>query len=114
MKDAIVRTRRSGDRFAGKSVRLLAACVTLAGCASSGEKTPRGEGPAAADPAPLCAAPDGSLGTAPLRRLTGFEYGRTLTDLTGAAPNLTSELVPDEESFGFDDQADTYSVSTLH
>jgi hypothetical protein len=91
----------------------LVACTGLWACAASRAK-PEGEGPTADAPAPICAAGDGSLGTAPLRRLTRFEYGRTLADLTGAAPSAADELVPDEESFGFDDQADTYSVSTLH
>ncbi|HTQ03555.1 MAG TPA: DUF1588 domain-containing protein [Polyangiaceae bacterium] len=90
------------------------ACGGLAACAGSSGKGAPQEGPAADAPAPICAAPDGTLGTAPLRRLTGFEYGRTLADLTGADPSVASELVPDEESFGFDDQADTYSISTLH
>jgi hypothetical protein len=53
-------------------------------------------------------------GPAPLRRLTRFEYGRTVHDLVGADPTVANALPPDEESLGFDDQADAYSVSTLH
>lgn len=104
---------RFGERFAGSYAGLFATCAGLVACASASQK-PHGDGPVADAPAPLCAAPDGGLGAAPLRRLTRFEYGRTLADLTGADPSVADELVPDEESFGFDDQADTYSVSTLH
>jgi len=110
-EDANVRPLRSGDRI----VRLFAGLLAtgLVACAASRAK-PDSEGPSTDTEAPLCAADDGGLGTAPLRRLTRFEYGRTLADLTGAAASVADELVPDEESFGFDDQADTYSVSTLH
>jgi hypothetical protein len=62
---------------------------------------------------PICSAGDG-LGTAPLRRLTRFEYGRTLAELTGAEPSVADALPPDEKSLGFDDMASAYSVSTLH
>jgi hypothetical protein len=61
---------------------------------------------------PLCASRD--PGPAPLRRLTRFEYGRTLQDLLGADPALAGDLPPDEETLGFDDSADAYSVSGLH
>jgi hypothetical protein len=61
---------------------------------------------------PLCATTN--LGPAPLRRLTRFEYGRTLADLTGADPSVADTLPPDEETLGFDDIATAYSVSTLH
>ncbi len=60
---------------------------------------------------PLCAD---DLGPAPLRRMTRFEYGRTLSDLTGVPASVADQLPPDEETLGFDDIADAYSVSTLH
>ena len=66
---------------------------------------------------PLCAgagAQEPQLGTAPLRRLTRFEYGRTVHDLIGADPGIADALPPDEEEMGFDDIADAYSVSALH
>ena len=53
-------------------------------------------------------------GPAPLRRLTRFEYGRTLADLTGVDPSIAASLPPDEESLGYDDIASAYSVSSLH
>src|SRR5207302_1636817 len=53
-------------------------------------------------------------GPAPLRRITRFEYGRTLFDLTGVPPSVADQLPPDEETLGFDDIADAYSVSSLH
>jgi len=60
---------------------------------------------------PLCAD---DPGPAPLRRMTHFEYGRTLSDLTGVAVSVADGLPPDEETLGFDDIADAYSVSSLH
>lgn len=60
---------------------------------------------------PVCAA---EPGPAPLRRITRFEYGRTLADLTGVDPSLAGDLPPDEESMGYDDIATAYSVSSLH
>src|SRR5262245_13297699 len=60
---------------------------------------------------PLCAD---DPGPAPLRRITRFEYGRTLADLTGMPATIADQLPPDEETLGFDDIADAYSVSSLH
>jgi hypothetical protein len=60
---------------------------------------------------PLCTA---DPGPAPLRRMTRFEYGRTLADLTGVDPSIAGSLPPDEESLGYDDIANAYSVSSLH
>ena len=61
--------------------------------------------------APLCAV---DPGPAPLRRITRFEFGRTIADLTGADAATADKLPPDEETLGFDDIAAAYSVSTLH
>jgi hypothetical protein len=86
--------------------RLLASVALLgaAGCGGGGKST-------AETSAPLCAdAP----GPAPLRRMTRFEYGRTLHDLTGVDPKVADDLPPDEESLGYDDIATAYSVSSLH
>ena len=60
---------------------------------------------------PLCAS---EPGPAPLRRLTRFEYGRSLSDLTGVDPSIADNLPPDEETLDFDDIAVAYSVSALH
>jgi hypothetical protein len=60
---------------------------------------------------PLCAA---DPGPAPLRRITRFEYGRTISDLTGLPASVADQLPPDEETLGFDDIAAAYSVSSLH
>jgi len=60
---------------------------------------------------PLCAA---DPGPAPLRRITRFEYGRSISDLTGAPASLADGLPPDEITLDFDDIADAYSVSSLH
>src|SRR3954470_18165275 len=90
-------------------VVLVAAPVLLAGACHGG-------GGVSGTGGQLCAASGGDLpaGSAPLRRLTRFEYGRTLHDLTGADPAVATALPPDEETLGFDDIADAYSVSALH
>jgi len=92
---------------------LALAGALFTACASSSSPDGRGE-PRGSASAPLCSAEDGSLGTAPLRRLTRFEYGRTVSDLAGVSPSVADELPPDEKSLGFDGMAGTYSVSTLH
>jgi Protein of unknown function (DUF1592)/Protein of unknown function (DUF1588)/Protein of unknown function (DUF1587)/Protein of unknown function (DUF1595)/Protein of unknown function (DUF1585) len=60
---------------------------------------------------PLCAT---DPGPAPLRRMTRFEYGRTIAALTGVDPSVAETLPPDEETMDFDDIASAYSVSSLH
>ncbi|HEY7373069.1 MAG TPA: DUF1588 domain-containing protein [Polyangia bacterium] len=60
---------------------------------------------------PLCAA---DPGPAPLRRITRFEYGRSISDLTGLPASAADQLPPDEITLDFDDIADAYSVSSLH
>jgi len=78
----------------------------LVGCHGSG-----GGGTTTTVSAPLCAT---DPGPAPMRRLTRFEYGRSLADLTGVDPSISAGLPPDEETMDFDDIADAYSVSPLH
>jgi hypothetical protein len=72
--------------------------------------------PSEGEPGPSLVCDAGSVETAPnpLRRLTRFEYGRTVQDLTGVESSIASTLPPDEESLGFLNIADAYSVSTLH
>src|SRR4051812_33174957 len=70
-----------------------------------------GDGSSPPETFPLCAA---DPGPAPLRRITRFEYGRTISDLTGVSPSVADQLPPDEETLGFDDIAAAYSVSSLH
>jgi hypothetical protein len=95
------------------SFGLTGAAWLLAACASSNAPE-GGPEPDTHVEAPLCSTEAGTLGAAPLRRLTRFEYGRTLADLLGADPSVAGELPPDEKSLGYDGMADTYSVSTLH
>src|SRR3954466_11744682 len=70
-----------------------------------------GDGGSPPETFPLCAA---DPGPAPLRRITRFEYGRTISDLRGLAPSVADQLPPDEETLGFDDIAAAYSVCSLH
>src|SRR6478609_7150106 len=97
----------------GRSASLVVTGFGVLGAACAGENHPAREGDVPAS-APLCSTADGSLGAAPLRRLTRFEYGRTLSELTGADPSVADALPPDEKSLGFDDMAGAYSVSALH
>ena len=85
-----------------KGWKIVVSALALSGCGGGGTST---------STSPLCAA---DPGPAPLRRMTRFEYGRTLSDLTGVAPSVSSALPPDEASLGFDDIAAAYSVSSLH
>src|SRR5687767_5197648 len=89
-----------------KSLAGLIAGAALAASACGG-----GGGGTETKGAPLCAV---DPGPAPLRRITRFEYGRTVADLTGAPATVADKLPPDEETLGFDDIAAAYSVSTLH
>jgi hypothetical protein len=81
---------------------LAAGVLASAACGGGGDVTAT---------SPLCTA---DPGPAPLRRMTRFEYGRTLADLTGVDASIGASLPPDEESLGYDDIADAYSVSSLH
>jgi hypothetical protein len=78
--------------------------VALLGCHGGGVAT-------TTTGSPLCSA---DPGPAPLRRMTRFEYGHALSDLTGVDPSVAQNLPPDEETMGFDDIANAYSVSGLH
>jgi len=81
---------------------LLAMLVLASACGGDGTQS---------ETFPLCAA---DPGPAPLRRITRFEYGRTISDLTGVPASVADQLPPDEETLGFDDIAGAYSVSSLH
>ena len=93
-------------RFATQSSLVAATVLALGACSgkASGGGTTTQTGP-------LCAA---DPGPAPLRRITRFEYGRTIADLTGVDPSVAQALPPDEETLDFDDIAAAYSVSSLH
>jgi hypothetical protein len=92
--------------FRSKRPWLVTSCAlaALAGCGKSGGTTTTTSGP-------LCAS---DPGPAPLRRLTRFEYGRSLAALTGIDPSIADKLPPDEETMDFDDIAVAYSVSAVH
>lgn len=84
----------------------------MAGCAadSKDEGAPEPHAPLAS----TCGNPEPGTVPQPLRRLTRFEYARTIEDLTGVPAAIADALPPDEESLGFLNIADAYSVSTLH
>ena len=56
----------------------------------------------------------GAPETVGLRRVTGFEYGNLLKDVLGLEVDVSATFPPDEESYGFDNQADTITVTDLH
>jgi len=93
-------------RFATRSALVAATALALGACGGKGS----GSG-TTTQAAPLCAA---DPGPAPLRRITRFEFGRTIADLTGVDPSVAQTLPPDEETLDFDDIAAAYSVSSLH
>jgi len=93
-------------RFATQSSLVLATALALGGCGGKAS-----DGGTTTQTSPLCAA---DPGPAPLRRITRFEYGRTIADLTGVDPSVAQTLPPDEETLDFDDIAAAYSVSSLH
>ena len=49
-----------------------------------------------------------------LRRLTGFEFGNVVKDVLGVEIEREAMFPADEESYGFDNQADTITVTDLH
>jgi hypothetical protein len=54
-----------------------------------------------------------SPGTAPIRRMTNFEYNNTVRDLLGDTTQPANSFPPDEVSNGFNNQAETLVVTDL-
>lgn len=89
------------------------------GCSTGAEEPISGNLPtdASDDPSPEppnCAAP--SPGTAPLRRLSNFEYQNTLADLTGdasLAERAARQLVREPTSLGFRNSASALTIPPL-
>ena len=73
------------------------------------EPTAPGSG-TTSDPSVSCTTP--STAFTPLRRLTAFEYGNTISDLLGVT--LTTEVPADAVTDGYDNNAAVLSVSSLH
>jgi hypothetical protein len=87
----------------------LAACVGSIGDQSSG---PAGDGPGSSS-SPICT--DGKVrpGRSPIRRMTRIEFDNTVHDLLGDTRKLGSAFAPEEESLGFDNNADALTMSNL-
>src|SRR5690606_11414919 len=60
------------------------------------------------------ARPPGDPGRVTLRRLNRSEYDNTVRDLLGTTLRPAQDFPYDDTSFGFDNVADTLSVSPLH
>src|SRR5262245_36482352 len=52
-------------------------------------------------------------GSSPIRRLTRFEYDRTIRDLLGDDSHPSSSFPPEEESLGYDNQATSLDVTPI-
>jgi hypothetical protein len=105
----VTRALLKPPRFAALTLPAALALSLALGTAGCGGKV--GAPPATQTTSPLCAT---DPGPAPLRRMTRFEYGRTIAALTGVDPSVAEALPPDEETLNFDDIASAYSVSSLH
>ncbi|HEY3498661.1 MAG TPA: DUF1592 domain-containing protein [Polyangiaceae bacterium] len=92
------------------SLAIVALLATLA-CGESRDPPPV---PSETETVPACSVDDTELGATPLRRLTRFEYGRTVAEIAGVDPAIATSLPADEKSLGFDVIADAHSISTLH
>ena len=94
---------------------MLLACGAVSGlvlsCAESGGEPD--EGAAEAEILDLRCGPEKPEPVG-LRRLTRFEYANVLRDVLGAELDLEGIFPADEESYGFDNQADTITVTDLH
>ncbi len=93
--------------------RTLAPALTaaLVGCGGGSADSPAGAEPSGVDVLDLrCEAVPEPVS---LRRLTRFELVNAISDALGVSVDV-SGLPPDEESYGFENQADTITVSDLH
>lgn len=98
------------DQQYRRTAKLLTLAFGVFGCAG-GSGANQEAGPSTSNA--LCA--DDANALSPLRRLNRFEYGRSVEDLTGVDASIAENLPPDEKgSLGFDNDAEAYSVSTLH
>src|SRR4029078_1587180 len=68
-------------------------------------------GPSCATPGLWCASP--APGSSPLRRLTHREYDNTVRQLLGDTSDPAKAFASEEESFGFDNSAESRGVTPL-
>lgn len=97
---------------------LVAACGSIAAACAGAAVEPDGGGGddgagGAGGGASACSATP-SPGPTPLRRLTRVEYDNTVRELLGDTSRPSSIFPPDEKLGGFDNNASTLTVSTLH
>jgi hypothetical protein len=89
------------------SMRRFVSIVAVLLCACDDSPPPEPPTPVV----PVCTSP--AAQPAPLRRLTRAEYDATVRDLLGDDSHPARTFPPDEESQGFDNFAETQSVSPL-
>jgi hypothetical protein len=87
---------------------LLAACEGSVGDAKPGfiPPTPPGSSTARCDGV-------SEPGPSPIRRMTRFEYDNTVRDLLGDATQPAQQFAPEEQAYGFDNNATALVVSSL-
>ena len=96
-------------------IAVLAAAAALS-CASQPSSKTDSSGAAGSSAVPMDAMPGCatiSPGPSPLRRLTRFEYNNTVADLFVDATSPASRFPPEEESLGFDNDANVLRVPLL-
>lgn len=108
-------------RFRRSLLTLLASApllIGLGGCTTDAGNQPEQSGGggngAGATGGTTTSCADGAVTRTPLRRLTRFEYANTVRDLLGVDASAAQELPPDEETGGFDNNAQVLTVSSLH
>jgi hypothetical protein len=105
-------------RSVQRSVRAWSRCATgallvaFAGCGGASNEEPA-PSEAAVDVLDLRCGAEAPEAVG-LRRLTGFEFGNVVKDVLGVEIEREGMFPADEESYGFDNQADTITVTDLH
>src|SRR5688500_8254264 len=104
------------------SIRVLLALLPLAcvgeiggGAATTGRPGTGSTGGAAGSGEPRAGGADGALdpGRITLRRLNRTEYDNTVRDLLGTTLRPASAFQPDPVGFGFDNNGDVQTLTTL-
>jgi len=102
------------DRMRARSVVLLAAAwaaAALAACGGGGDDDKGKEPPSVSGP--ICTGGIEDPGPAPIRRLTRFEYDATIRDLLGDDSKPAANFPPEEEAYGFTNNAHVMGVTPV-
>lgn len=94
-------------------IRVSTGCAVVASCAALSGCVGVIGGDGGDDPVAICAGGGILPGPAPLRRLTRFEYNKTVRDLLGDTTEPANLFPSEEIGNGFGNDADAQSVSSL-